>query len=86
LFLAFFQVVGAPSWHGRNFNALRDSIGGGQINNIEIPYRLVFRNYGKVHPAVREQAAHFIDVIRELAGEGIPVEIRVEDSSDSTTG
>jgi RNAse (barnase) inhibitor barstar len=23
---AFFRVVGAPAWHGRNFNALNDSI------------------------------------------------------------
>ena len=24
---AFFEAIGAPSWHGHNFNALRDSIG-----------------------------------------------------------
>ena len=29
---AFLEAVGAPPWHGRNFNALRDSIAGGDIN------------------------------------------------------
>jgi RNAse (barnase) inhibitor barstar len=81
LFRSFFRVVGAPSWHGRNFNALRDSIGAGQINNIEVPYRLVFRNDDKIHPAVKERAEHFIAVIHELAGQGVPVEIRVEHSN-----
>jgi RNAse (barnase) inhibitor barstar len=81
LFRSFFRVVEAPSWHGRSFNALRDSIGAGQINIIEVPYRLVFSNYDKIHPAVKEQAEHFIDVIHELAGQGVPVEIRVEHSN-----
>ena len=27
----FFKVVGAPSWHGRNLNALNDSIAGEEI-------------------------------------------------------
>jgi RNAse (barnase) inhibitor barstar len=81
IFGAFFRVVEAPSWHGRNFNALRDSIRGGRINNIEVPYCLVFRNYDKVRPGVQEGADHFVDVIRELAREGVPVEIRTEHSS-----
>ena len=31
---AFFRAVGAPEWHGRNFDALRDSIAGGEINKL----------------------------------------------------
>jgi RNAse (barnase) inhibitor barstar len=34
---AFFKAVGALSWHGRNFNALRDSIITGQISEVELP-------------------------------------------------
>jgi RNAse (barnase) inhibitor barstar len=81
LLLAFFRVVEAPSWHGRNFNALRDSIGGGQINKIEVPYRLIFKNYDKICSAVKEGAEQFIDVIRQLADEGVPVEICIETSN-----
>ena len=33
---SFFRAVGAPDWHGRNFDALRDSI------------RLVIQNYDKI--------------------------------------
>ena len=45
---AFFGAVGAPEWHGRNFNALRDSISTGSINKVEVPYRLVIKNYDKI--------------------------------------
>jgi hypothetical protein len=38
---ALFNVLGAPSWHGCNFNALRDSIGVGNINSVEPPYRFI---------------------------------------------
>jgi RNAse (barnase) inhibitor barstar len=75
---SFFHAVGSPDWHGRNFNALRDSIGTGSINAVEVPYRLVIQNYDKIAPSARQMAADFIDLIRELAAKGCPVEIRVE--------
>jgi RNAse (barnase) inhibitor barstar len=34
---AFFRAVGAPEWHGRNLDALADSISGGSINQVEVP-------------------------------------------------
>ncbi len=40
---AFFRAAGAPEWHGRNFDALRDSIAGGSINQVEVPYCLVIK-------------------------------------------
>jgi RNAse (barnase) inhibitor barstar len=79
LYLSFFRAVGAPDWHGRNLDAVRDSVGAGSINQIEVPYRLVVKNYRVVDPAMRETSDIFIEVIRELAQEGVPVEIRVED-------
>ena len=75
---SFFRAVGAPDWHGRNFNALRDSIGTGSINTVEAPYRLVIQHFDKVAPSARQMAADFVDVIRELAAEGCPVEICAE--------
>ena len=43
--------VGAPDWHGRNFDALRDNIAAGSINAVEVPYRLVIKNYDKIAPS-----------------------------------
>lgn len=67
---AFFHPVGAPEWHGRNFNALRDGIAGGSINQAEVPYRLVFKNYDNISGEAKGMAEDFIDSIHELAAEG----------------
>jgi len=75
---SFFRAVGAPDWHGRSFNALRDSIATGSINAVEIPYRLVISNYDKIAPSAKQMADDFISLIRDLAAEGCPVEIRTE--------
>jgi RNAse (barnase) inhibitor barstar len=76
---AFFRAVGAPSWHGRNFDALRDSIKGGDINELEVPYRVVIRNSSLVGDGALQMMEDFIDLIRELAAEGCPVDVRVEE-------
>lgn len=74
---SIFHAVGAPNYHGRSFNALRDSIATGSINEVEVPYRIVIKNYDKVDVSARPMADDFVDLIRELAAEGCPVEICV---------
>lgn len=75
---AFFRAVGAPDWHGRNLDALADSISGGSINQVEVPYRLVIKNYDKVGSAAKQMTDSFIALVQELAAAGCPVEIGVE--------
>lgn len=36
---ALLPQLGAPVWHGRNLNALDDSLGGGSINALEPPLK-----------------------------------------------
>jgi RNAse (barnase) inhibitor barstar len=78
LYLSFFNAVQAPEWHGKNLNAIRDSIGGGQINKIEVPYRLVFKNYDTLSSDLKQKTDFFIEVVSDMAKEGIPVEVRIE--------
>jgi RNAse (barnase) inhibitor barstar len=81
LYDAFFHAVGAPPWHGRNFNALIDSIGTGQINAIEVPYRIVIRNYDRIGSGAMKATADFVSLIEELMVRSCPVEIRTEPSN-----
>lgn len=78
---AFFKSVGAPSWHGRNFNAIDDSVANGGINAIDPPYRLIIRNYDRIGSGAKQMTDDFIDLIRKIAASGVPVEIRVEGSN-----
>jgi RNAse (barnase) inhibitor barstar len=77
---AFFLVVGAPVWHGRNFDALNDSIATGSINAIEVPYRIVIRNFDLISGKATGMAADFTDLILEIAARGCPLEIELRDS------
>jgi len=72
---AFFVAVGAPSWHGRNFNALRDSIAVGQVNAVDVPYRVVIRNCDKAGAEARAVLRDFIELIRELNASGVDVDV-----------
>ena len=74
----FFRAVGAPSWHGRNFDALNDSIAGADINKIEVPYRIVIQNFSRAGGGAEKMARDFVDLIQELHDRGTPVEIAVE--------
>jgi RNAse (barnase) inhibitor barstar len=81
LYDSFFEAVKAPAWHGRNLNAVRDSIGVGQINEIEVPYRLVLTHYDRVSGHLKEATEIFIQVVSDLEKKGIPVKIRIENSN-----
>jgi len=79
LYDAFLNAVGAPSWHGHNFNALRDSICGGRINKIEVPYLVKIKNFSSIGQGARSVAQDFVQLIKELHNSGCPVDIEVQD-------
>jgi len=76
---SFFRAVGAPTWHGKNFNALIDSIARGSINEIEVPYRLIISNSQRANTEVKQFLRDFSELIRDLAlREGCPVAMKLE--------
>jgi RNAse (barnase) inhibitor barstar len=83
---AFFRAVGAPEWHGRNFNALNDSIATGSINQLEVPYRLVIKHYDQIGGEAKKMTDDFVELIREMAARGCLVEIRIENHDFTLPG
>jgi hypothetical protein len=75
---AFFRAVGAPSWHGKNCNALNDSIAGGNINDVEVPYCVVIQNYSLIGAEAKKMMDDFIGLIHEIEARGCPVKIRTD--------
>jgi RNAse (barnase) inhibitor barstar len=78
---SFFKAVGAPEWHGRNFDALDDSIVTGNINQIEVPYRIVIKNLSQAGLEARTIAERFIGLIRQFEAEGCPIEIQIDQAT-----
>jgi RNAse (barnase) inhibitor barstar len=74
----FFAAIGAPSWHGRNFDALNDSICTGQINQIELPYEIVISNATKATEEALQIVRDFIDFINQCTERGCDVRIRID--------
>jgi RNAse (barnase) inhibitor barstar len=64
LYEALLAILGAPAWHGRNFNALRDSLSGG-INQVEAPFTVEIANSKQVHP---ELATFLYDLLTVFDG------------------
>lgn len=75
---AIFEALGSPSWHGRNFNALRDSIGVGQINRIEPPFRILITGLADAAPEAQQAGRDFCDLIKELRLTGRDIEALCE--------
>jgi RNAse (barnase) inhibitor barstar len=75
---AFFKAVGSPAWHGRNLDALNDSIATGDINDVEVPYCVVIQNYALIGAGAKKMADDFIDLIHEIAARGCPVGIHTD--------
>jgi RNAse (barnase) inhibitor barstar len=52
-FGALLPGLRAPSWHGRNLDALNDSIFVGDINEVEPPFRVVVNGTDALHGDMR---------------------------------
>jgi RNAse (barnase) inhibitor barstar len=76
---AFFAAVRAPIWHGRNRDALNDSISTGGINEVEIPYRLEVVNGSKAGPDARRMLELVQELVNDIQADGCPVEMKIID-------
>ncbi|HEY0565443.1 MAG TPA: barstar family protein [Terriglobales bacterium] len=75
---SFLKAIGAPDWHGRNLDALNDSIATGEINAIELPYRIVIRNSGAAGAEAQEMIGRFASLIEDISERGCAVSVTIE--------
>ncbi len=54
VFDGILEALGAPAWHGRNWDALNDSIVTGGVNGVEPPYHLHLTGDRPLPEALRE--------------------------------
>lgn len=76
-YTAFFAAVGAPAWHGRNMDAVEESIITGEINQIEFPYDIHILGGANVPEDVRRVLEHLDDIFQKARAEtGIAAHLR----------
>lgn len=61
---ALLKAIGAPDWHGRNVNALADSMICGGINLLEAPYTIRILYVKSLAEAVRAHVSAAADTIQ----------------------
>ncbi|MCP4340527.1 MAG: hypothetical protein GY799_16975 [Desulfobulbaceae bacterium] len=71
----FLHQIEAPEWHGRNLNALRDSIVTGDINRIEPPYTIQSNNESSTPENLKIFQTKVLGIFQDAIKEGR--EIRV---------
>ncbi len=76
---ALLKALGSPAGHGRNFNALDDSIAGGYVNAVEVPYYLSILNLKSTTAEVQSFVNELVDLIFYIQSTGCPISIRIDD-------
>ena len=51
----------------------------GEINRVEVPYRVHIRNYTQLGFAARQMAGQFVSLIQRFEREGCPVSVQVDE-------
>jgi Barstar (barnase inhibitor) len=78
VYTSIFEALGSPSWHGRNFSALNDSIVTGGINAVEVPYTLSINGLKTTPIDVQAFVSELVDFISEREADGCPVSTQIE--------
>jgi RNAse (barnase) inhibitor barstar len=63
---ALLPALGAPGWHGRNLDALNDSISSDDISAMRLPFRIKIANAASVPPGLQEYLFKFSDLLTDL--------------------
>jgi RNAse (barnase) inhibitor barstar len=73
VFEALLAALGAPDWHGRNLDALNDSLRGGDFNAINPPLTIQVTSLEEASAVARLTAWRIRHLFTELAKDGIPL-------------
>ncbi|UPK03405.1 barstar family protein [Bradyrhizobium sp. 170] len=63
---ALLPALGAPGWHGRNLDALNDSIGADDISAIRLPFRIKITNAASAPADLQQYLFKFADLLTDL--------------------
>ncbi len=72
---ALLAAVQAPDWHGRNLDALWDSITNGGINGRNLPYTIRIVGTEKMMPEARTMLDRFRSLVEDAKTQGFQIEL-----------
>jgi RNAse (barnase) inhibitor barstar len=63
---ALLPALGAPGWHGRNLDALNDSIRGDDTSAVRLPFRITIANSASAPVGLQQYLFKFADLLTDL--------------------
>jgi RNAse (barnase) inhibitor barstar len=69
------RSLGAPNWHGHNLDALWDSITGGDINQVNPPFRVTISGIDVMSPNCKILVGRFAAMVSDARAKGYVIEI-----------
>ena len=76
---ALHPALGAPQWHGRNLDALSDTLGGDGINEVKPPFHIRIISIASVPPELFSYLKRFAELVNELqARDGRQISLTLE--------
>jgi RNAse (barnase) inhibitor barstar len=73
-YAALLSAIDAPEWHGHNLDALADSLGGGDLNDINPPLSITITGSQSMGHEAQRVSRRFVELCDELAEEGVAVD------------
>jgi RNAse (barnase) inhibitor barstar len=75
---ALLTALGAPSWHGRNLDALSDTLRGDDINQVRLPFAIHIHGLSTMGPDARSIVTRFAELISDSKAEGAAADLVLE--------
>jgi RNAse (barnase) inhibitor barstar len=72
-------AIAAPEWHGRNLDALSDSIRGNDLNQRKLPYSFYITGADSLPEELSDYMSRFFELIKDLREAGVDINIRVHE-------
>jgi RNAse (barnase) inhibitor barstar len=74
---AVLTALGAPVWHGRNLDALDETLRAGDVNRLNPPLDIEIRGMDSMGEDARKTVERFKDLIDDLRAAAIDISLKV---------
>jgi len=75
---ALLDVIGDPGWHGRNLDALEETLRIGHVHTINPPFAIHISGAAVMAEEVRAYLDRFLALATDLRADGIVVDVTLE--------
>jgi RNAse (barnase) inhibitor barstar len=76
-YAALLPALGAPDWHGRNLDALNDSLRSQDLNQVNPPLAITISGIYAMSPDAERVVRRFAELADALAAEGTEISVEI---------